>query len=290
MVLIKQQNLAPLQWTLGRVQDIHPGSDKVARTATVKTAKVIIILPSFGISMRLTPNITDPGKPMPLQTHFIYDVTKSPQYELTFISQSIYIIVAIMSYSGIDNFLGLLVFHISGQLDILKNRLTQFDKYTNSYDMIKNCVTQHIRLLRAIDVIEDTYNIILLALFIYFAILFAFYGFRIINLFDEENDLSVTSLIYLISNVFNIFTHMCLYCALGEILMAQCNEIYYAAYNNEWYSMDPKVAKNLLLLLIRSAKPVYLTAGKVFPMTMVTFCGLMKTSAGYVSVLHTTRS
>ncbi|XP_011051880.1 PREDICTED: odorant receptor 43a-like [Acromyrmex echinatior] len=82
---------------------------------------------------------------------------------------------------------------------------------------------------------------------------------------------------------------MCLYCALGEILMARCNEIYYAAYNNKWYSVDPKIAKDLLFLLIRNTKPVYLTAGKVFPMTMATFCGLMKTSAGYISVLHTTK-
>jgi len=54
----------------------------------------------------------------------------------------------------------------------------------------------------------------------------------------------------------------------------KCNEIYYAAYNNKWYSMDPKIAKVLLLLLIRGVKPVYLTAGKVFPMTMATFCGV----------------
>ncbi|XP_012060329.1 PREDICTED: odorant receptor 43a-like [Atta cephalotes] len=249
----------------------------------------IIILPSFGISMRLIPNITDPGKPMPLQTYYIYDITKRPQYEITFISQAVYILLAIMSYTGIDNFLGLLIFHICGQLDILKNRLTCLDKYINSRNMLKSCIIKHIHLLRAIGVIEDTYNITLLALFVYFAILFAFYGFRIIILFDEGNNLSITHLIYFICNVFTIFSHMCLYCALGEILMARCNEIYYAAYNNKWYFMDPKIAKDLLFLLIRGTKPVYLTAGKVFPMTMATFCDLMKTSAGYISVLHTTK-
>ncbi|CAL1687671.1 unnamed protein product [Lasius platythorax] len=250
----------------------------------------IIFLPAFGVSMRLTPNITDPGRPMPLQTHYVYDVTRWPQYQLTFISQAVYILLSIMSYTGIDNFLGLMIFHICGQLDILKNRLTHLDKYVNSRDMLRSCVAKHIRLLRAIAVIEDTYNITLLTLFVYFAILFAFYGFRVISLFDEGNDLSLAHLVYFISNVFNLFTHMCLYCALGEILVAECNEIYYAAYSNEWYSADPKVARNLLPLLIRGAKPVYLTAGKVFPMTMATFCGLIKTSAGYISVLHTTRS
>ncbi|XP_011051911.1 PREDICTED: uncharacterized protein LOC105144618 [Acromyrmex echinatior] len=108
----------------------------------------LIVLPSFGISMRDTTNITDPGRPMPLQTHYIYDVTKSPQYELTFISQSVYIIIAMMSYSGIDNFLGLLVFHICGQLDILKNRLTNLDKCKNSHKILNSCITRHIRLLR----------------------------------------------------------------------------------------------------------------------------------------------
>ncbi|XP_025989890.2 odorant receptor 67c-like [Solenopsis invicta] len=250
----------------------------------------LIVLPSFGISMRDTNNITDPGRPMPLQTHFIYDVTKSPQYELTFISQSIYIIVAMMSYSGIDNFLGLLVFHICGQLDILKNRLTNLDECINSYEALKSCITRHMRLLRAIDIIEDTYNVILLFLFVYFAILFAFYGFRIITLFDEGNNISLPHLVYFASTVLNIFAHMCLYCALGEILVAQCNKIYYAAYRNKWYTMNPKVTQSLLFLMIRGSKPVYLTAGKVFPVTMATFCSLLKTSVGYISVLHTARS
>ncbi|XP_067206062.1 odorant receptor 13a-like isoform X2 [Linepithema humile] len=250
----------------------------------------IIGLPIFGMSMRLITNITDPGRPMPLQTYYIYNVTKRPHYELTFFMQAIYVMLAMTAYAGIDNFLGLLVFHICGQLDILNGRLTRLDKYINSQAMLRDCVTKHISLLRNIAVIEDAYNITLLALFVYFAILFAFYGFRIINLFDGENDMSITQLIYLVSNIFNVFVHMCLYCALGEILVAQCNEIYYAAYSNEWYSMDSKMAKDLMSLLIRGTKPIYLTAGKIFPMTMATFCGLIKTSAGYISVLHTTRN
>jgi len=36
--------------------------------------------------------------------------------------------------------------------------------------------------------------------------------------------------------------------------------------------MNPKVTQNLLLLMMRGSKPVYLTAGKIFPLTMITFC------------------
>lgn len=56
--------------------------------------------------------------------------------------------------------------------------------------------------------------------------------------------------------------------------MFKCNGVYSAAYNNKWYSMDPKIAKDLLALLIRGTRPVFLTAGKVFPMTMATFCAV----------------
>ncbi|XP_025997196.2 uncharacterized protein LOC105199694 [Solenopsis invicta] len=45
VVLIKQSNLPPLQWAIGRVQEVHPGSDKVARTATIKTAKGVFVRP-----------------------------------------------------------------------------------------------------------------------------------------------------------------------------------------------------------------------------------------------------
>ncbi|XP_011705623.1 PREDICTED: odorant receptor 85c-like [Wasmannia auropunctata] len=164
------------------------------------------------------------------------------------------------------------------------------DEYINSYDMLKTCMARHICLLRAIAIIEDAYNITLLSLFVYFGMHFAFYGFRIINLFDEGNELSITHLVYFVSTFFNLFGHMCLYCALGEFLVAQCNEIYYAAYSNKWYSADLKITRALLFLLVRGAKPIYLTAGKIFPMTMNTFCSLLKTSMGYISVLHTTRS
>lgn len=108
----------------------------------------LVVPPVFGMSIRLTPNITDPGRPMPVQSYFIYDITKRPQYELTFISQSIYIAVAMMAYTGIDNFLSLLIFHVSGQLDILNYRLTRLDKYINYHEVLKCCVIKHIRLLR----------------------------------------------------------------------------------------------------------------------------------------------
>lgn len=54
----------------------------------------------------------------------------------------------------------------------MKRRETR-DSYRHVEHVVSSC--------RVIAVIEDTYNMMLLALFIYFGILFAFYGFRIIS-------------------------------------------------------------------------------------------------------------
>lgn len=102
----------------------------------------------FGKSMRLTPNITDPGRPLLLQSYYLYDITKRPQYEITLIFQIISLFIVIIPYTGIDTFLGLLVFHICGQLDILKNRLVHLHEQKNFSDILKNSVMSHIRLLR----------------------------------------------------------------------------------------------------------------------------------------------
>lgn len=45
LVLIQQAGFGPTQWPLGRVQQIHPGADGIARTATVRTIKGILVRP-----------------------------------------------------------------------------------------------------------------------------------------------------------------------------------------------------------------------------------------------------
>ncbi|EZA46600.1 hypothetical protein X777_04309, partial [Ooceraea biroi] len=67
------------------------------------------------------------------------------------------------------------------------------------------------------------------------------------------------------------------------------NGIHYAVYDCEWYILDPKNAKDLIPFIIKVSEPIYFTAGKVFPITMAMLGNLIKTSAGYISVLLTSR-
>ncbi|XP_018354221.1 PREDICTED: uncharacterized protein LOC108755604 [Trachymyrmex septentrionalis] len=110
------------------------------------------------------------------------------------------------------------------------------------------------------------------------------------SILESKQHLTFLNLAYFVSIVTNIFGHMCMYCAVGEILTAKCDRIHYAVYFNEWYTFNARNSRDLVLLMLRTNKPLHLHFGKLFPLTMATFCSLLKTSAGYISVLLTTRS
>ncbi|XP_072751889.1 uncharacterized protein [Anoplolepis gracilipes] len=203
---------------------------------------LIVIFPCFGISVRYLTNITDPGRLMPLQTYYMYNVNNSPLYEVIFVLQGFSLMTAGMIYSGTDTFMGFLVFHVCGQLENLKARILSlgFNRFEDSLSS---------------------------------------------NIMIQGRNLSIGRLIFILTSFMNTFTHMCLYCVVGEFLVIQCDGIYMAVYQCKWYNLKPSQARNLLIMMIQAKKPLYLTAGKLFPMTMSTFCGLLKTSGGYISVL-----
>jgi len=55
---------------------------------------------------------------------------------------------------------------------------------------------------------------------------------------------------------------------------AKYEEVYNAVYEFKWYTLEMREARNLIFLLARMNKPLYITAGKMLPMTMATFCSV----------------
>ncbi|XP_032681336.1 odorant receptor 43a-like [Odontomachus brunneus] len=246
---------------------------------------VVFGLPCLEMIRRYITNLTNSEKHLPVPIYYPHDVTKSPQFELTLLAQTIAALIAGISYTGTDNLFGLLVFHVCGQLENLHLRLKHMKKFPNYDEILKYNVQNHICLIRSIKMIDDTFNLMLLTLVLYFAITFCLQGFLIVNSFKHKDELSVMELVWFVVATVTSSVHMCLYCAVGEILVIQSEKIHHATYEFEWYTIEPKAAKNLILIMLRANKPLYITAGKTFPMTMATFCSLLKTSAGYISVL-----
>lgn len=45
LALIQQPGMGPLQWQLGRIEQVHPGADGVSRTATLRTSRGVVTRP-----------------------------------------------------------------------------------------------------------------------------------------------------------------------------------------------------------------------------------------------------
>ncbi|XP_029168676.1 uncharacterized protein LOC114938774 [Nylanderia fulva] len=210
---------------------------------------LVVIFPSFGIFLRYLTNITDPGRLMPLQTYYMYNTNESPLYEITFFLQGLSLMATATTYTNTDTFMGGLVFHVCGQLENLKARILNVEFHRFEDSLSANIITQ-------------------------------------------GRNLSIARLIYILISFINTFTHMFLHCAVGEFyalidfsLSIKWNGVYEAVCQYKWYNLKSSQARNLLIIMRQTKKPLYLTAGKLFPMTMATFCSLLKTSGGYISVL-----
>ncbi|XP_025161010.1 odorant receptor 43a-like [Harpegnathos saltator] len=252
---------------------------------TILTLIITFGLPCFGLTTRHTTNLTDFGRPLPIQSYYLYDISTSPRFELTLLAQGFTMITTTLSYCGFDHFLGLLILHVCSQLENLHLRLTHMGMYSDFNVALKYNVQDHIRLIRSVELIDNIFGLMLLVIVTFFSIMFCLQGFLFVNVVHQKSQVSSIQLIWFVTALVYPFLHMCLCCVVGEILVTQSEKIHCATYEYAWYNIDPKAAKNLIMITLRANKTLCIMAGKMFPMTMASFCNLLKTSAGYISVL-----
>ncbi|XP_071576927.1 odorant receptor 10-like [Temnothorax nylanderi] len=248
---------------------------------------VLIVLPSFGLHFRYITNLTNQERLLPFQAYYFYNTDKSPQFELAFVIQATTMFVGAITYTSVDAFLGLTILHICGQLENFKYRLDNLVSCKDFDSTLRYNVETHLRIIRFASKIEDIFTLMMLGLVFYFGIVFCLFGFLLVTVIngDEIGDISPSRVCFLVIGIFTLLAHTLLYCGAGEIIAEQCEAVYHTMCNLEWYKLESKKEKNLILLMIRANEPFRITAGKIFPLTMTTFCSLLKTSAGYISFL-----
>lgn len=109
------------------------------------------------------------------------------------------------------------------------------------------------------------------------------YFFSFTKEWEESNAIGVTTFVILkISVIFNIF----LFCYIGELLSTECASIGETIYMIDWYRLPEKKAFCLTLMIATAQNPVTITAGK-FPLSLKSFCNVVRTSVAYLNLLRT---
>ncbi|XP_017795125.1 PREDICTED: odorant receptor 9a-like [Habropoda laboriosa] len=161
---------------------------------------------------------------------------------------------AVISYTTVDTFIAMLIMHICGQFEILRQKLRRLmddEKKTRSVDEIQKelvlIIERHEHLNWFATMIEDCFNTLLLIQMLLCTVEICFQGF----LFFDSREMSNS------------------------------------AYESNWYNVSPPEAKCLLFIMHRTARPLCLTAGKFSTFSMEMFSTILKTAMGYLSVLLT---
>jgi len=125
---------------------------------------VIIIFPSFGLHFRRLTNLTDRDRLLPLQAYYFYNTDKSPYFELTLVVQALTISLSAITYTSVDAFLGVAIFHLTGQLENFRFQLLNLVSRDDFCNALHTNVQTHLRLIRCLRT-SIVYNSLLLILY-----------------------------------------------------------------------------------------------------------------------------
>ncbi|XP_076245988.1 odorant receptor 10-like [Calliopsis andreniformis] len=239
----------------------------------------INVLPKFGIQMRYVLNGTDEGKSFPIPVYYMHQAYQSPYFEMLFTLQLISLPLVLCTYTGVDNFVGNSILHVCGQLENLRDRFSSIEISENFNQVLGTIVEDHIRLTSAVDVIEHAFTIFVLILFLYFMSFVCIYGLLLISLLTKGDHESVVRSVFIVL----VLIHTHIFCKIAltyfsRKLNVKSENLYHAVYKCDWINLKSKEAKNLILIIARCSTPLYITAGKLFPMSLLTFCNVSSVS------------
>nr|QHN69166.1 odorant receptor 35 [Sirex nitobei] len=228
------------------------------------------------------------------KVRYFFDVHMSPNFELVFAYQFIQGTATTLCNGGVDGILVIFIYHLYGQLEILKRKLINlltFYKANKSIisqhsfnKQLGQLIQRHLQLIHFASVVEETFNFMILGQLFVSSLIMCVLGFRII-MTVEDSDLAI--LVQFILFQISMTTEIFIYCYCGEKIISQSQSVSYAVYETEWFDCPAQVAKMLLVLMIRTKQSLCITAGKLYVMNLENFTSILKTSLSYLSVLRT---
>ncbi|KAL7299527.1 hypothetical protein TKK_0007606 [Trichogramma kaykai] len=283
-------------------------SSKIMRSAAVKgriftmSGYLIIVgcycgfavSPFLGFNIRMMSNITDYGdRHMLVQSYYPYDYSKSPVFELTLGSQLVAGIFIGMSVSVPDNYFAALVFHYSAQFKILGARVERLIRDDCSLDAESHffsenwprLVDRHVHLMTMVSAIEQSFTFINLGQILCMSCMVCCLGFELSIFSGGEYKPSALQILTLVGTLIMMMSHTLVDCIACELLASNSSGVFHHISSGLGSNITRRKIKDIIPMLMTSMKPRKLTAGKMFSLNLASYCSILKSIAGYISML-----
>ncbi|XP_017766929.1 PREDICTED: odorant receptor Or2-like [Eufriesea mexicana] len=234
---------------------------------------------------------------LPFKVWVDLPLSVTPYYEIAFATQVIALQQIGATYACHCNFLCVLNMHAIYQFRMLQRKLSSlwkdFDKETNSidytnncYTALKECIRRHQLLIKFCEKLKYVYMLPILSDVVVFSILMCLNTYEIL-LADVSILTRFISVCHIAGNFFYIifFTRAC------HGLIEESSNIGIATYSG-WWSVLPmtepgrKLRKDMRIMIMKSLRPCYLSAGGFFPVSLETTTALMSSTLSYFTLMR----
>ncbi|PSN35482.1 Odorant receptor 51a [Blattella germanica] len=145
---------------------------------------------------------------------------------------------------------------------------------------LRECVAHHQKLLEFTEKLDQLWEFAFFFQFMTVSLLICFIGFQAMSGPLDANLFKMLG--YLVSVLFQIF----IYCAFGSNLTAKSAEVFNAVYDTDWYNQNNSYKLITKMMIMRSQKPVFLTAGRFGALCLPLFTSMIRSSYSYLALLR----
>nr|XP_031841650.1 odorant receptor 4-like [Nomia melanderi] len=230
--------------------------------------------------------------------YYPFDLRRTSVRVVANVAQVIAAYCGALPYSGVDTFIATLVMHACGQfknlcrkLERLMDETSKKRKSSEIQQELAWIIKRHEHLNWIGNKIGEYFSILLFLQMLLSTVEICFQGFSFFNvILKDENGLLTFQMFFFVLYVSFVIVHMFVYCYVGDLLLVQSSSLGMSAYKSRWYNVAPSDARCLLFIMLRSTRPLCLTAGKFGIFSMEMFSSILRTAMGYLSVLLTVSS
>ncbi|XP_043284711.1 odorant receptor 4-like [Venturia canescens] len=261
---------------------------------------MLVTLSSFGIwsasyQRQFITNETKLAIGLLYPAYFPYDTKELRGYLPTWFGQFFASIVSLIGYSGPDSSMAMMILHLCGQLATVRLALTKIVdeeciKDSSIYwKRLSTIIRRHEELNRCGELLERSFNGMLLVQTVLCTLIFCFQGFVTFTTLLEgltgDENFPFLEMAFIIIHGFYTIIHLFVYCWTGDLLVFESTALSRAPYESDWFRLPPAQARALMMVTNRSRIPLQITAGKFVGFSLELFTSIMKTSMSYLSVL-----
>ncbi|XP_043268856.1 odorant receptor 22c-like [Venturia canescens] len=205
-----------------------------------------------------------------------------------FALQVVQLVATCLGNCGNDVFFFGIAMHVCGQFEILRMQISTIAVDNNTDETVTrkrlvDLAERHSHLVDLVDKLENTFHLIILAQLLMSALLICIMGVQVIIALKTDDAFTGIKASIVLSS---LMSQLFLYSYGGDYLTSQNEKLGYAVYENSWFNLTPKTVKDLIFMMMRAGKPIRVTAGKFFIMTLGTFMDILKISVSYMSFLR----